>query len=184
MKTPLEFALEKFGTDWHENVGVQPVEDNVIVDVILMDNSNHGMFKSQNLRWKRISTISDILKWRVHSDAKEFPSEARIDAIGQNGGDGEHYDVVKTKSVENTITERGKRYGRFEDGAVIMQQLKEIAHKSQAWKRMQPIQKEGMEMILHKIGRILNGDPDYADNWHDISGFSKLVDDWLNGDSK
>ena len=109
----------------------------------------------------------------------EFPGESRIDAIGQNGGDGEHYDVV-----DSTITERGKRYGRFEDGALIMRQLKDIAHKSPSWKRMQPNQKEAMDMILHKVGRILNGDPDYADSWIDIAGYAKLISDWLESDSK
>ena len=36
-------------------------------------------------------------------------------------------------------------------------------------------------MILHKIGRILNGDPNYADSWHDIAGYAKLVEDELSG---
>ena len=36
-------------------------------------------------------------------------------------------------------------------------------------------------MIQHKIGRILNGDPNYDDNWRDICGYSQLVLDELNG---
>ena len=35
-------------------------------------------------------------------------------------------------------------------------------------------------MIFHKIGRIVNGDPNYADSWHDIAGYAKLVEDRLN----
>jgi len=42
-------------------------------------------------------------------------------------------------------------------------------------------QQEALDMICHKIGRILNGDPDYADNWHDIAGYAQLVADRLNG---
>ena len=34
-------------------------------------------------------------------------------------------------------------------------------------------------MICHKIGRIVNGDPDYADSWIDIAGYAKLVADRL-----
>ena len=30
-----------------------------------------------------------------------------------------------------------------------------------------------------KIGRILNGDPNYHDSWHDIVGYSKLTADEL-----
>ena len=39
-------------------------------------------------------------------------------------------------------------------------------------------------MIQHKIGRILNGDPNYDDNWKDIAGYSKLIADELNGEVK
>jgi hypothetical protein len=39
-------------------------------------------------------------------------------------------------------------------------------------------------MIAHKIGRILNGDPDYIDSWDDIAGYAKLVADRLRGNEK
>ena len=46
---------------------------------------------------------------------------------------------------------------------------------------LSPDQREALEMIAHKIARILNGDPDYADSWHDIAGYAQLVADRLNG---
>ena len=49
---------------------------------------------------------------------------------------------------------------------------------------MQPDQKEALFMIAHKIGRIINGDPDYADSWIDIAGYAKLVGDRLNGEER
>ena len=42
-------------------------------------------------------------------------------------------------------------------------------------------QQEALEMIAHKLGRIANGDPDYADSWVDIAGYAKLVADRLEG---
>lgn len=36
-------------------------------------------------------------------------------------------------------------------------------------------------MIQHKIGRILNGDPAYADSWHDIAGYATLVEKECDG---
>jgi hypothetical protein len=41
-------------------------------------------------------------------------------------------------------------------------------------------QRESLDMIQHKIGRILCGDPDYADSWHDIAGYAMLVEQRLN----
>jgi len=43
------------------------------------------------------------------------------------------------------------------------------------WKNLTPAQKESLEMTVHKIARILNGDPKYKDNWVDIEGYVHLV---------
>lgn len=44
---------------------------------------------------------------------------------------------------------------------------------------MDPDQKEALSMIFSKIARILNGDPDHIDSWHDIAGYATLVEDRL-----
>jgi hypothetical protein len=36
-----------------------------------------------------------------------------------------------------------------------------------------------MTMIVHKLARIVNGDPNYGDSWRDIEGYAKLVADRL-----
>ncbi len=41
-------------------------------------------------------------------------------------------------------------------------------------------QTEALEMICHKIARIINGDSDYADSWVDIAGYATLVANRLN----
>jgi len=44
------------------------------------------------------------------------------------------------------------------------------------WKmELLPDHKEALEMIQHKIARILNGDPNYADSWQDIAGYAQLI---------
>jgi hypothetical protein len=35
-------------------------------------------------------------------------------------------------------------------------------------------------MILHKIARIVNGDPNWSDSWRDIAGYATLVADRLD----
>lgn len=50
---------------------------------------------------------------------------------------------------------------------------------SPKWATLRPDQKEALEMVQHKIGRILNGDPDFHDSWHDMIGYTKLVADDL-----
>jgi hypothetical protein len=82
-------------------------------------------------------------------------------------------------AVEQTLTERGTRYGTFMDNAVIAQHLKGMAIQGGSWDQMKADQREAIEVIFQKISRILTGDPDYVDNWHDIQGYAKLVEDRL-----
>ena len=81
--------------------------------------------------------------------------------------------------ITAVLQERGKRYGEFHTHAAISQELKAAMHKAEGWQRLSADQREALEMVQHKVARILNGDPSYDDNWVDIAGYSKLVADRL-----
>lgn len=83
--------------------------------------------------------------------------------------------------IDQMLLERGKRYGKFAEHAKITQTLKYHMFETPNWQLLAPDQRESLEMIAHKIGRILNGDPNYADSWDDIAGYAKLVGDRLAG---
>lgn len=87
-------------------------------------------------------------------------------------------------NITDTLTERGKRYGKFESHAKLSQALKSEMEANYNWCFLAPDQRESLEMIAHKIARILNGDPNYADSWHDIAGYASLIADRLNGVSR
>ncbi len=80
-------------------------------------------------------------------------------------------------SIDNTLKERGNRYGDFPTHAAITQSLKFVMQRTPRWRQLTEDKKEALDMIAHKIGRILNGDPEYHDSWHDIVGYAKLVAD-------
>ena len=82
--------------------------------------------------------------------------------------------------IDKTLAERGKRYGEFKDHARISQELKRVMQKTDGWNNLGATGREALEMIAHKIARVLNGDPTYEDNWIDIAGYAKLVADRLN----
>lgn len=81
--------------------------------------------------------------------------------------------------IDNTLAERGARYGRFRDHAEIAQSIKESMWERPGWERLADDQRQALEVIADKIARILNGDPNYHDSWHDIVGYAKLVADRL-----
>lgn len=83
--------------------------------------------------------------------------------------------------ISETLAERGSRYGKFSGHASVTQALKDDMRACTSWQSLNYSQREALEMIAHKIGRIINGDPNYADSWHDIAGYAKLVEDQLNG---
>lgn len=81
-----------------------------------------------------------------------------------------------TPIIEQILEERGSRYGAFETHAAITYQLKEVMHNTRNWNcHLTYSQKEALDMVAHKIGRILNGDPNYLDSWVDIVGYVQLV---------
>lgn len=83
--------------------------------------------------------------------------------------------------VDATLNERGARYGKFKDHATISQSIKDVMQFTDGWERLTCDQAEALEMVAHKIARILNGDPNYSDSWVDIAGYAKLVADRLDG---
>lgn len=86
-----------------------------------------------------------------------------------------------TPGVGHILTERGKRYGKFTGHAAVTQGLKSVMFNFRSDLELAADQREALEMIAHKIGRIINGDPDYADSWVDLAGYAQLVADRLNG---
>lgn len=84
-----------------------------------------------------------------------------------------------TVDVGAVLVQRGNRYGAFTGHAKITQKLKDVMRDTDNWTKLTNDQKESLEMIVHKIGRILNGDPNYDDSWIDIAGYAKLVGDRL-----
>lgn len=85
-------------------------------------------------------------------------------------------------TIDNTLQERGSRYGKFSGHALITQTLKEVMQSTDGWQRLNPSQRESLDMVAHKIGRILNGDPNYDDSWIDLAGYAQLVVKQLHGE--
>jgi hypothetical protein len=80
-------------------------------------------------------------------------------------------------NIDDVLKEREICYGIFLDHALITQGIKSAIFRNANLGKLKCDHKEALEMIAHKIGRIINGDPEYADNWDDIAGYAKLVSD-------
>lgn len=102
-------------------------------------------------------------------NSKDFPEGAVAPADGSRHPD-----------ISITLSQRGARYGAFAEHARITQNIKAALADSPNWAALPADMKEALDMVAHKLGRILNGDPAYHDSWHDIIGYTKLVADRLD----
>lgn len=90
----------------------------------------------------------------------------------------EHSTAATEPGVQETLNARGARYGDFTDNAAVSQRIKDAMMYDEAmWAKLNYVQREALTMIAQKIARILNGDPDYKDNWHDIQGYARLAEE-------
>ncbi len=82
-------------------------------------------------------------------------------------------------SIEQTLAERGARYGDFSEHAEIAQGLQVVMQRTCGWAAMPATHRQALTVIADKIARVLSGDHDYPDNWHDIQGYARLVEQRL-----
>jgi len=77
--------------------------------------------------------------------------------------------------INETLAERARTHGHFESHAFIAQNIKVQIQKAHGYVSLDEVQREALDMIAHKIARILNGNPNVHDHWHDICGYATLV---------
>lgn len=84
--------------------------------------------------------------------------------------------MLQSKVDIDAITEeRGSEYGDFANQGIIAQMLKEYMREQPGWARLNAHQREALDMIQHKVSRILNGNPHNKDSWVDIGGYAHIV---------
>ncbi len=87
--------------------------------------------------------------------------------------------------LDEILDKRKKNYGSFESSSLISQRLKAVIASGRD--RDRPFEAnvaEALEMICHKIARIVNGRDDYADSWYDIAGYATLVANRINSEEQ
>ena len=83
----------------------------------------------------------------------------------------------KQMTTEKNLNQRAKTHGDFSEFAITARLLKgNVALRlKQNQKALNDTQSEALDMILHKIARIINGNPNEIDHWRDIAGYAELV---------
>jgi hypothetical protein len=79
-----------------------------------------------------------------------------------------------TNETEALRTQRASTHGDFAIGATLAVNIMELIHAAPNWQKLNPVQKESLHMIVHKVQRLMTGDPNEDDHWNDIAGYAHL----------
>lgn len=77
--------------------------------------------------------------------------------------------------IDAILADRATTHGNFKVRARITQTLKNVMRIEDGHDRLSQAQIESLDMIAHKIGRILAGNPNHKDHWDDIAGYAQLI---------
>jgi hypothetical protein len=77
-------------------------------------------------------------------------------------------------NLDDTLEARGGQYGDFAAQAKASQLIKAAFAKCDNWTELDDIAREALETIAIKISRLLTGNPEHYDSWHDIAGYAEL----------
>jgi hypothetical protein len=117
------------------------------------------------------------LKGRKLGPRKPKPLVIPLSAVAANPH------VLTPDQVKALLEDRAKNYGTFVALSKIVQALKSVIYQElgSRSKALADDQIEALDMICHKIARIINGDADHIDSWQDIAGYARLVAERLQG---
>ncbi len=81
--------------------------------------------------------------------------------------------------MQDILKDRLTTHGDFKDQSRVVQNLKAMVYNCEGSKNLSSMHREALDMILHKISRIVTGDPNFYDHWVDIAGYAKITSDLL-----
>ena len=113
--------------------------------------------------------------WQRHTQPEELPF---FDSLNDQYAEIEQ---VRKQTIEATLAERQAQYGCFEDVAFVTENIMATLSKvrSNGLTDLPHTHRMALYMIASKMARIVNGDYNHKDGWHDIGGYSKLIEDLL-----
>lgn len=139
---------------------------------------NGKYVKAEDMQAEADKHPDPLTPWQ--EQAREIVQEA-VDSYGIEAENAFGECPPPLGTAEAVIADRGQDYGRYTEVARLDQEFKSVLASGRNWDILADTQKTSLEMITHKIARILNGNPDKLDTWLDIGGYSELIHQLLQG---
>ena len=131
-------------------------------------------------QYAEIEQVRQAIKVKSGSDSDHALDAMSFGLMGLSA-DANH---AQQQTIEATLAERQAQYGCFEDVArttgKIMEALSEV--RVNGLNDLPYPHRMALYMIASKMARIVNGDFNHLDSWHDIGGYSKLIEKLIKGE--
>lgn len=88
--------------------------------------------------------------------------------------------------IDATLAERQATYGCFEDVAFVTENVMGVLSKARpnGLSDLPHTHRMALYMIASKMARIVNGDFNHLDGWHDIGGYAKLIENLIGDEDE
>ena len=133
--------------------------------------------KSLNDQYAEIEQVRQSIKVKSGSDS-DHAADAMSYGIMGLIADTNH---ARQQSIEATLAERQAQYGNFEDVAFVTENIMSVLAQARVngLNDLPHTHRMALYMIASKMARIVSGDFNHIDGWHDIAGYAKLVEDTI-----
>lgn len=155
---------EKVFYKWHTN-------GHCLVDGIRLNLLDDFVPKVKCILWRRDHNITGVSCMPMRESLNDKIATAEVAR-------------QESKSIDATLAERQSQYGSFEDVAFVTENIMATLAKvrSSGLHDLPHTHRMALYMIASKMARIVNGDFNHLDSWHDIGGYSKLIEDLITLD--
>lgn len=131
--------------------------------------------------FKSFFGIDSSVVWQRHTQPEELPF---IDDEPSLNDQYAEIEKVRQSKIDETLAERQAQYGCFEDVAFTTESIMGILSKvrSNGLQDLPHTHRMALYMIASKMARIVNGDFNSIDGWHDIGGYARLIEKLIKGE--
>ena len=142
-------------------------------------NNNDGYWYGNAEEY--ISSFLPSVVWQRHTQPEELPF---IDDEPSLNDQYAEIEKVRQSKIDETLAERQAQYGCFEDVAFVTESIMGILSKvrGNGLQDLPNAHRMALYMIASKMARIVNGDFNHLDSWHDIGGYAKLIEKLIEGE--
>lgn len=168
----MEDAAKALGWDTHHlrllMNGASPIEESDAARLSNVLGSSPQFWLNREANYRK--RLEQIMYSKVSGNPQPSPGVGGVPASGP---------FIKisemSSDLNKIIQERESQHGGFIHNSQTSQIIKHAMRTSKEWQNLNMSMRESLEMIAHKISRIVCGDPENPDSWLDIAGYAILI---------